>query len=199
VTFTGSSLSAFLSNRKEALVKIWFDRILHEYPEASTRFLAQERDSFRNPIGHTLKESLSALFDGLMQPADRESLTLVLDDIVRIRAVQDFTADQAVSFPFLLKRILREELKAGLPRYSEEFTDLEARIDDLVLLAFDLYVKCRERLFEIRFNEAKRSMFMLERARPASRKETEKPHGTPDRQEAALPGAFGGEDGKPRQ
>jgi hypothetical protein len=83
-----------------------------------------------------------------------------------LRAVQDFTAGQAVSFPFLLKKIIREECKADCTRCPDEFADLEARIDELTLLAFELYVKCRERLFEIKYNEAKRSMFMSERAHP---------------------------------
>jgi len=138
------------------------------YPETTTRFLTQGKDRFQNPIEHTLKESLSVLFDGLIQMEEITSLASVLDDIVRIRAVQDFSAGRAVSFLFLLKKILREECSAECLRCSEDFADLEARIDELALLGFDLYMKCREQVFEIKYNEAKRSMFMLERARPTT-------------------------------
>ena len=156
--------SAALANRRNAVVKRWFERMLQSYPESTTGFLSQESDPFRNPVGHTLKEGLSALFDGLIQATEVTSLTPVLDSIVRIRAVQDFTASQAVSFPFLLKQILRAEFTDDASRYSDELAALEARIDELALLAFDLYMKCREQVFEIRANETKRRSFILERA-----------------------------------
>lgn len=156
-------LSALLSDRRDSLVNKWFDRLIREYPESTSSFLFRERDRFRNPIGHTLKESLSALFDGLIQAQDVVSLDSVLDDIVKMRAVQDFTAAQAVSFPLLLKKIIREECSSEFSRHPAEFADLETRIDDLTLLAYDLYMRRRERILEIKSNEAKRSMFLLER------------------------------------
>jgi hypothetical protein len=166
VTSKGLPLSASLENQRDTLVKKWIDEMLRSYPETTTGFLNREKDRFRNPIGHTVKESLSVLFEGLIQTKELASLTPVLDEVVKLRAVQDFTAGQAVSFPFLLKKIIREECKADCTRCPDEFADLEARIDELTLLAFELYVKCRERLFEIKYNEAKRSMFMSERAHP---------------------------------
>ncbi|MBN2318640.1 MAG: RsbRD N-terminal domain-containing protein [Acidobacteria bacterium] len=165
MTHKGLPLSASLANQRENLVRKWFDGIAQAYPESTTRFLAREKDPFQNPIGHTLKENLSVLFDKLIQPKETASLTTELNDIVRMRAVQDFSAGQAVSFPFLLKKILREECTADVSRYPEEFADLEARIDEMALLAFDLFMKSRERLYEIKYNEAKRSMFMLEKTR----------------------------------
>jgi hypothetical protein len=157
-------LSVALTNCKNAVVKKWYERVLQTYPESTTKFLSQENDPFSNPVGHTLKEGLSALFDSLSQPTDVALLKPVLEGIVRIRAVQDFTAGQAVSFLFLLKKILRAEFTGDTPRYSDELAALEAKIDELALLAFDVYVSCRERVYEIKFNEAKRKGFVLERA-----------------------------------
>jgi hypothetical protein len=154
-----------LENRRKAIVERWLERMLQTYPDSATRFLSQEKDPFRNPIGQTLKDGLSALFDGLIRGADVASLTSSLEDIVRIRAVQDFTPGQAVSFPFLLKQIIREEFEADASRYSKELAALEERIDATALLAFDCYMKCRERVFEVRANETRRSAFILERAR----------------------------------
>ena len=168
MTSKGLPLSASLVNRRDSLVKKWLDGTVREYPETTTGFLIQEKDRFRNPIGYTLKESLSVLFDGLVQTKGTASLASVLDAIVRMRAVQDFSAGQAVSFLFLLKKILREECAVERSRCPEEFEDLEARIDELTLLAFDLYVKCREQMFEIKYNEAKRSMFLMDRTRPTN-------------------------------
>lgn len=163
MTLRGLSLAASLAEKKDKLVKKWIDGILQTYPESTTKFLSQEKDPFHNPIGHTLNESLSALFDGLVESKDTASLAPMVDDIVKMRAVQDFNAGQAVSFPFILKKIIRKEYAADLSLCLDDLSDLETRIDELALLAFDLYMKCRERVFEIKVNEAKRSIFMLEK------------------------------------
>jgi hypothetical protein len=86
--------------------------------------------------------------------------------VVRLRAVQDFTPGEAVGFLFLLKGILRDVLGAtggqlgGPPGPIEA---LEDRIDRLVLLGFDRYAACREQMAEIRVNEARRRLFVVER------------------------------------
>ncbi len=157
-------LTMALANRRSTLLNRWFELLLKTYPESTTRFLSQEKDPFRNPVGHTLKEGLSTLLDGLIQPADLASLTPALEGIMRIRAVQDFSAGQAIAFLFLLKQLIRAECAAEVSRYSDELVALEARIDELALLAFDLFVKCREQVYEIKVNEIKRRAFVLERA-----------------------------------
>ena len=86
------------------------------------------------------------------------------NSIIRIRSIQDFTASQAVAFTFKLKDVIREELAGkmqGRPadaqsRLREELHAFETRIDELSLLAFDVYMKCREKLYEIRTNEIKK-------------------------------------------
>jgi hypothetical protein len=156
-------LAAILLDRKSTIVKKWLERIFQTYPETTKRFLAHEKDPFRNPVGHSLKEGLSSLFEGLVRSADMESMKPVLDGIVRIRAVQDLTASQSLAFIFLLKQIVRAESKAELLKYPEEFAALDGRVDEMGLLAFDLFMNCREQIYEIRANEAKRMAFLLER------------------------------------
>ena len=153
-----------LADHSSDIVKEWFGQLIQTYPESTTRFLSQEKDPFHNPVGHTMKKGLSDLFDGLVQSKDVASLTPLLDGIVRIRAVQDFTAGQALAFPFLLKKVIRTEFAADIPRYSNELAALEARIDELALLAFDLFMKCREQIYESKVNEIKRRTFIMERA-----------------------------------
>ena len=117
-------------------------------------------------MGHTLKGGLSSLFDGIVRATDTASMAPILDSIVRMRAVQDFTASQAVAFIFLLKPIIRAELMSEIARFPNELAALEARIDEAALLAFDLFMKCREQIYAIRANEAKRmTRFQRERAR----------------------------------
>ena len=164
VTPGSMALPEALRERRNAIVNKWLERLLETYPESTTRFLLKEKDPFQNPVGHNLKDGLSDLFEGLVQSAEIASLAPVLDGIVRIRAVQDFNAGQALAFPFLLKQIIRMEFAADIQRFSREISALEARIDELALLAFDLFVKCREQVYELKVNEIKRRSFMLERA-----------------------------------
>jgi hypothetical protein len=158
----GLSLSAMLSEHKSALVAEWLQQMLQTYPESSGNFLSRQLDPFRNPVGHTLKEGLSILFDGLVQPADASVIQSAMDSIVRIRAVQDISASGAVAFMFLLKRIIRAELPKDSGRFADEFAALEVQIDEMTLLAFDLFTKCREQIAEIKANESKRKVFLVE-------------------------------------
>jgi hypothetical protein len=157
-------LAAALEGRKNEIVAKWFERMLRTYPEPAAQFLSEGKDPFHNPVGYTLKEGLSAIFEGLIRSAGMESMVPILDGIVRIRAVQDFSASQAVSFVFLLKQIISAEFAATTMRISDELEALENRIDELALLAFDLFMKCREQIYEVRANERKRMAFLSERA-----------------------------------
>jgi hypothetical protein len=81
-----------------------------------------------------------------------------LEAIIRIRAVQDFTPSQAVAFVIQLKQIVREELGVGS---SADLQGLEDRIDEVLLLAFDIYSKCRQKLNDIRVREVKNQVGRL--------------------------------------
>jgi len=145
-----------LVHRKEAVVNEWLARTLRTYPSHTARFLHQEADPFRNPVGAALKQGLPALFDELAGAMDATRIQSALDRVVRIRAVQDFTPSQAVGFLFLLKDVLREQ---GL--WAAE---LERRIDLMALAAFDLYMECREQIAEIKVGEARRAVMVAERS-----------------------------------
>jgi hypothetical protein len=159
-----ASLATMLMERRSALIDQWFHQLLRIYPDSSVNFLSQHRDPFRNPVGHTLKQGLATIFDALVQETDLSAVQPALEDIIRIRAVQDISASQAVAFTFHFKRMIRAELAADAARFPEEIAALEARVDEMVLLAFDLYAKCRERISEIRENESRRMAFLTERA-----------------------------------
>lgn len=150
-----------LAAQKSAIVKAWLGRTLQTYPEQSSRFLSQETDPFRNPVGQTLAATFPALFDQLVEGVDAATLFRLLDPIVRIRAVQDFSAAQAVAFIFVLKRVVREALPGGPD--GEGLATVEDRIDEMALVAFDLFMTCREQIYEIKAKAAKRRLFVWER------------------------------------
>ena len=76
---------------------------------------------------------------------------------MQIRAIQDLPPSRALEFLFQLKDILRPQVT------GPEREILDGRIDELALLAFDLYVKYRERTYQAKANEARRRVFVLER------------------------------------
>ena len=144
-----------LEKKSTSVLGKWYKLILGTYPAETARFLRNESDSFNNPVGHVISEEIETIYNELLHETNPEKLAASLDAIIRIRTVQDFTASQAAGFIFLLKQAVREELSgeiAGKP-VSRELLDFESRIDRLALDAFDIYVKCRDKISDIRMNE----------------------------------------------
>jgi hypothetical protein len=56
-----------------------------------------------------------------------------------------------------LKKAIREVLESAIQEKPvlEEWLEFQSRIDQLALLAFDIYMECREKICEIRVNEAR--------------------------------------------
>jgi hypothetical protein len=150
-------LADFLTQKRSPIVKKWCDLILHTYPEQSQSFLRKQKNRFANPVGRTIFEGIESIYDELVGEADSDKLSLFLDNIVRVRAVQEFTPSKAVGFIFGLKRIIREELQSEILQsgLSEELAAFDTRVDGLALLCFDIYTECRQKIFDIRVNEVK--------------------------------------------
>ncbi len=127
----------------------WFAQTLESYPHQATSFLASEKDPFRNPVGYALRNNMKIIVEQLLGSMHNEQLAPALDAIIRLRVVQDFTPSEAVGFVFLLRAIV---LGANPPRPAM----VEAHIDQLALMAFDHYMKCREQIAEVRANETRR-------------------------------------------
>ncbi|MBI4686050.1 MAG: RsbRD N-terminal domain-containing protein [Nitrospirae bacterium] len=157
------SLKNLLEENKGKIIAKWFDAIIETYPSDTANFLKSQENRFANPVGATISQGINNLFDIIMNGSDNEEAYAFLDNIVRIRAIQDFTPSQAVSFMFFLKRIIREELRKAIQEKHiyEELFAFEAKIDVLASSAFDIYMKCREKLYEIKASELRRMTFRL--------------------------------------
>lgn len=149
-------VAAYLAGKKEAIVRRWLEFTIQSYDEEAAHFLQQDRD-FLNPVGHTLKENLPPLFGALLEDGIPPACHRNLDAIIRVRAVQDFTPSEAVSFIFSLKEIVRKEMadQDQLDPQGRGCAAIESRIDALALLAFDFYMKCRLQISEIKLNESR--------------------------------------------
>jgi len=135
----------------DAILEQWIARTLASHPAQAGAILGGEPDPFRNPYGHALRQSLSQLWRQLLGEMDVGALDVALDGIIRIRAVQDMAPSEVLQFLFLLRELIRE--------FSVDY-DMKAlndRIDQLILRAFDTYMRCREQIAEIRANEHRRA------------------------------------------
>jgi hypothetical protein len=151
------TLNDLLTQKKSILIEKWLGVIFQSYPPETAIFLKKEKDRFDNPMGYQFSQGIKDLFDALLQEMETEKVLLFLDEIIGIRALQNFTPGQALAFIFLLKNVIREELAKELRDgvLAAELLELESRIDGLALLGFGVYTKRREKLNEIRINEMK--------------------------------------------
>ncbi len=161
------SLEKLLSDKRSTLIKKWRNLLIGSYPVDAQRFFKKEKNRFSNPVGQTIAEDVEILYDELTVGNNTDKISSSLDNIIRIRAVQDFKPSQAVGFVLQLKKLIQNELGAdsresGIQNALEV---LEERIDNAALLAFDIYSQCRQKLYEIRVNETKNQVGkLLERA-----------------------------------
>ena len=144
-----------LGENRSAIVQKWFERIVKAYPANSQKFIKEQKDRFSNPVGTTALRGIEGLFEELLRDMDTGKVMEYLDPMVRIQAVQGFSPSEALSFIPSLKGIMREELKREIQGMgmAEELSEIETRVDRLTLLAFDHYMKCQEKIYEIRLEE----------------------------------------------
>jgi len=149
------NLKHLLKEKRSPIIKKWRDAVLATYPEQSQKFLRKQKDAIANPVGSSIFQGLESIYDEFLIDPESDEISLFLDNIIRVRAIQEFSPSQAVNFIFELKEIVREELKAeiGQEGISEELVLFESEIDGLAMRCFEIYTQCREKIFEIRVNE----------------------------------------------
>ena len=155
-------LEHLLKTHRNEIRRQWLDCLLATYPEQTAGIMRKQSDRFRNPVGRNLAESVDTLYDGLAAGAEDAVLVPALDRIIRIRAVQGYKPSDAVGFVLELKDIVRKHGAGAVP--EDQLKEFDVRIDRLVLLAFDVYMSCREQINDIRANEIRnRTHLLLER------------------------------------
>ena len=152
-------LRELLRERRDEVARVWLEDTLSSYPARAALAWSRESDPFANPVGHSLRVGTVAVLDWLLS-GEVDAVRQGLDDVLRIRAIQELSPKDAVRFVFRLKAVMRAELGEALrdATVRQELVEMETRIDELGLLAFELFVAHRERLYELRVAELKRSI-----------------------------------------
>ena len=168
------NLESLLIEKKSVILERWYCVILERYPSDTGRFLKKNKDRFDNPVAYEFRKGMEGIYEALVHGMDRDNISSFLDRIISIRAVQDFPPSGAIAFIFLLKKAIRDTLELEIRKngISDELTERESRIDGLALLCFDVYMKRREKIYEIKLNEIKnRAGGLLRRACQTSKME----------------------------
>jgi len=160
-------LEDLLAQHKNKIIKDWFDRVTETYPTDTAIIFKSQEDPFANPVGSTIYKGLKSLYTELLKGIDHKVIPPLLDPIIRIRAVQDFTPSRAIGFIFYLKKVIRNHLNEEIRNSTieNELRLFEEKIDELSLIAFDLFMVCREKIYQLKANEVKNRTFrVFERA-----------------------------------
>lgn len=174
------SITELCNEQRAALLPRWTELFFAAYPLSSPGFLRTQTDPFANPVGRIVRDSLPVLYDAVAgNDADPDAVTHALADLVRLRAVQDMPPAKAIGPVFLLKTLLREVVLPEVLRMTSgdtgdngdngpaahlnEYLAAESRVDSLGLMALDLYAGDREKVFNLRVEEIKRSQSQIVR------------------------------------
>ena len=170
------TIQDLLKENKAAILERWFHLILETYPTNTAAMMRKDKNQFTNPVGSTFSREIQVLFKNICEGSQDEKCQASLDSILKIRSVQDFSPSKAVGFIFLLKRAIGETLKNDICKESvmDELLKFQSSIDDLALQAFDIYMDCREKICEIRIQQARTekemAFRMMKRMTPSKEK-----------------------------
>lgn len=157
--------------------------MLAAYPTDAAALFEREQDPFANPVGRSIREGTAQLLEAILNGMDPDALRRGLDLMLRVRAVQQFSPSQAVAFVFALKSVFREVLPEAQSDLEAALvlSELDRRVDQVALLAFDVYSECREEISRLRVNEVKRQVaWVLEQLRRRSLGADPERRGSPD-------------------
>ena len=155
-------LLELLDEKKGAIIEQWIDCALSEYHHDASKFLKSQKDQFANPLGYNTRKSLNDIFNTLIQDVPVSNVAQDIEDFIKMKSIQDAAPSAAVSFIFALKTIVRKACPTDQAAALEkEYLRFEARIDDMALLIFDMYMNSRELLYKVQLNEFKRGTHIL--------------------------------------
>ena len=161
-------LTELLKKNQKAIAEQWFNEAAQTYPAEATK-LMNNTDPFANPVGTSTRDSLAKVFEELIGGLeDMDRVTKAIDPVIRMRAVQSFTASQATSVFLMIKDIVRDQLSREIKQNqvkTSELYDFDKQVDQVCLKAFDIFVGCREQIYSYKANFVKsRTMNLLAKA-----------------------------------
>ena len=149
-------LQEFINENKAIILEKWVNAVIATYPTDASGFLTKQKDRFANPLGFSVTQGLSDLLQIMCgDEVAQENVSALDEQLIKLRAVQEFTPSEAVGFIYILKAIVfdlyRKEQKNDCA--MAEWLVFGSRIDGMALMLFDMYMASRERIFQVRLKE----------------------------------------------
>lgn len=142
-----------LEQNLPAIEQRWIDAVLSTYASDGAKFFKREKDQFANPLGFNVRQGLVKTLL-LLVKNELNALPTEMEQLVKLRAVQTFSPSEAVAFVFSLKKIVIEVCGTQcIAQYASEWSVFDRRVDDLAMRIFDLYMKDRELIYQVKVNE----------------------------------------------
>ncbi len=144
-----------LKQKQKDIHALWLERTLNSY--TSPGFFKKATDPFANPVGVNTSKALEEIFTLLISSAEQKEFSGPLDQIIRMRAVQDMTPAHAVAplleLRWVIKQVFAKDEKTA--HLLPDLDNLDCEIDRIALAGFDMYMNCREQLHQCRIRELK--------------------------------------------
>jgi hypothetical protein len=153
-----SSIYEALNEKKQQIIFQWQSAAFDAYG-CNIALLRQKPDGrFSNPIVYALEKTTHEIVNLLIKSSNIDEFAGPLDEVCRLMAIQGSKPSQALGFIFALKQIIKVQLRDenGANYWAAELGEINNFIDQMGLLAFDIYSECRAGIYEIKVSEIKR-------------------------------------------
>ena len=131
---------------RESILSLWQAALLTQ--ASGLNLVGTSKSRFTAPGEYLLNGEAETLFDWLTSEEAPIKARPSLREICRFKAVQGINPSEALSFLIDLKSIIRLVVGKGELSCSQisELSEVDTRIDQLLMLAFDEYSECREKI-----------------------------------------------------
>jgi hypothetical protein len=152
------NLNNLLLQKKDAILRKWLCMIYEPFGAGVSTPRADGGDRFTDPVKYTISRNAAFILNSLIQGDDPEASGVYLERIIKIRAVQDLTQQQAVGFMSSLKSVIRSQIIDGPlnPEPAEEVSELDKRIDRLGHIADEIYIEKKRQIRELAIKHTKK-------------------------------------------
>lgn len=157
----------FFQEKRNLIIEKWFDALLNNYSPEAAKIFKREKDPFANPLGYNIHLGVEGILDWFEKEEKQDDVAYVsaaLDKILRILAVQELTPGQALSFIVTFKKIIKNLMRDYYKNKDamwSEWQIFDERLDNLMLIAIEIYSNCREKLYQIKVDEANHRVYSL--------------------------------------